>query len=468
MQIKIGKKDILWNYAGTLFNMGSSYIQMPFLLIFLESDILGLWYVLMSLSAISNLITFGFTPSFSRSVAYCWSGASVLSEEGIVSINNTGARNYHLMVKIITTCRLIYLIMACIATLLLATIGSLYFFSLSTEIISFNIGIGWIIFLIAVFINLYYGYYSSILIGVGGVEENNKVIIISNIIRVILLIIFLVAKTSIAGACFVYLVYGFISRILCKFYFEKISRFSKMKKEMNISITYLDIVDTFIKLWHNAWRDGLVSVSDYISSQAGTIICSTFLTLEQTGVYSITSQIAVAVAKTSRSIYTAHYPVLQSAFVNKDKDKAKETQRMCVSGFIMIFVIGTIVVLVVGIPFLKLFGKNINICLYIGLAMCQFLVSYRNCYTSYLSCTNRLWYWKSFIITSIFCLFVEVLLFKIMHLNVWAIVIASFCSEIAYNSWHWMFLVNKELGINFSDYVLGIKEFLRLFKKNSP
>lgn len=465
MQISIKKKDVIWNYIGTFFNMGSNYIQLPFLLFFLPSDVLGLWYVFMSLSAISNLITFGFTPSFSRSVAYCWSGAKVLSKEGKNDSSEGGARDYHLLVRVISTCKRIYLIMACIATLLLASVGTIYVFSISKEIWNTNILIGWILFLIAVFINLYYGYYSALVVGVGGIKENNQAITIANIMRVIFLGGLLFIGTSIAGATLAFLMYGMTLRFICKRFFEKITSLSKIKKELNIVVSKEEIKETFETLWHNAWRDGMVSVSDYVSTQAGTIICSTFLSLELTGIYSITSQIVVAVAKISRSIDNAHLPVIQSAFVNNDKKKAKHTQTMCVSGYVMTFLFLLVIVAGVGIPILRIFKADliIDMWLYLGLAIYQFLISFRNCYAAYLSCTNRLWYWKSYIIASAICLLGEVILFKMTSLGVWSIVVASVLSELIYNAWHWMLLVNNELEIVLNDYIIGAREFIMLF-----
>lgn len=464
-QISIKKKDIIWNYIGTFFNMGSNYIQLPFLLFFLDSDVLGLWYVLMSLSAISSLITFGFTPSFSRSIAYCWSGARNLAKEGKTEAICTAERDYHLLIKVISTCKLIYFSMACIATIILASAGTVYVYYISADIFNGNVLTGWILFLAAIFINLYYGYYSALLVGIGGIKENNQAITAANVFRVVLLAGLLAVKTSIAGACFSFLIYGFVLRVLCKHSFETKSSLNKIKKEKNIVITKYEIIDTFKALWHNAWRDGMVSVSDYVSTQAGTLICSTFLSLESTGIFSITSQIVVAVAKIARSIDNAHLPVLQSAFVNENKEKAKQTQCMCVSGYVITFTVGIIFMAVIGIPILKQIKPDfeINIWLYIGLAIYQFLISFRNCYAAYLSCTNRLWYWKSYIISSIICLGCEIMLFRFTRLNMWSIVIASIFSEIIYNSWHWMNLVNKELKLSIKDYLAGTKEFFYLF-----
>lgn len=464
-QINVAKKEVVWNYIGTLFNMGSNYFQLPFLLYFLNPDKLGLWYVLMSLSAISSLITFGFTPSFSRSVAYCWSGAKSLSKEGKVeNVSSNGEIDYQLLANVFSTCKVVYFLMAVVATFFLATIGTIYINYIARNIMCINIKMGWAVFLLAVFINIYYGYYSALLVGSGGIKENSQAITISNIVRVLLLSILLWFGFDFLGVCISYFCYGFILRAVCKYVLDKRITLKKIVKEQNISISKKDITYCLETLWPNAWRDGMVSISDYVSTQAGTLICSGFMNLEQTATYSILSQVAVAIAKMSRSIDVAHLPVIQSAYVNDDKTKLKKIQAMCVAGYIIVFFIGTFGIVFIGLPIIHLLKPEIllDIYLFLGLAIYQFIISFRNCYSSYLSSTNRLWYWKSYIFASGVCLLLEIFLFNQTRLGGYVIVISSIVSEVIYNIWHWPRLVNRELNMEIHDYWIGMGDFIRM------
>lgn len=464
-QINIAKKEVLWNYAGTLFNMGSNYFQLPFLLFFLDSDRLGLWYVLMSLSAIASLITFGFTPSFSRSVAYCWSGAKTLSKEGKVKeMSSDGEIDYHLLVNVFSTCKVVYFLMAAVAVCFLITFGTAYIISIAGNIMCISIKAGWVVFLSAVFINIYYGYYSALLVGSGGIKENSQAIAIANIVRLFLLALLLWLGFDFLGACISYFIYGYLLRVVCKRFLDRRIEPERIAKEQNISISKSDVISCLETLWPNAWKDGVVSISDYVSTQAGTLICSGFMSLEQTAAYSILSQAAVAIAKVSRSIDVAHLPVIQSAYVNDDKTKLKKTQAMCVAGYIIVFMIGTLGMVFIGLPFIHLLkpGIRIDIYLFTGLAVYQFMISYRNCYSSYLSSTNRLWYWKSYILASGICLILEVVLFSQTQLGGYVIVISSILSETVYNIWHWPRLVNRELNMNIHDYWTGMKDFVQM------
>lgn len=81
MQIKISKADLIWSYWGTIMTLSSQVIMLPLVVYFLNSEMLGLWYVFVSLGAVANLFDFGFTITFARNIAYCWSGANTLKKK---------------------------------------------------------------------------------------------------------------------------------------------------------------------------------------------------------------------------------------------------------------------------------------------------------------------------------------------------------------------------------------------------
>ena len=81
--IRLSKKDVLWNYIGTIFNLGTGLITLPLILKFLSPAEIGINYLFLSVSSLVGLIDFGFTPQFSRNITYVFSGASKLKKEGL-------------------------------------------------------------------------------------------------------------------------------------------------------------------------------------------------------------------------------------------------------------------------------------------------------------------------------------------------------------------------------------------------
>lgn len=470
MKIQISKKDVIWNYAGTLFSMGMGYLLLPFLLIYLDEDNLGLWYIFMNLANIANLFIFGFSPSFARNIAYCWNGAGKLAATGkCVTVIWKEKVDWQLFSILMRTCRTIYLIIACCAVLCLSITGSVYLQIVAGYMMGTLHYIAWAIFLIAIFLNLFYGYYVSILSGIGKVAEKNRAQVIAGIIRVLLTGLLLYCGMGFLGACIAYLCYGLIFRILCKYYFEKAIPESARQEMKKYRIERGKLKECFMTIWPNTWRDGMVSVSDYLCTQAGTIVCSFFLPLSVTGVYSLTVQLITVIAKLARSFQTTFIPALQTAYIRDDRQGAKEIHSMCILVYCVVFWVGMCGMMIVGIPLIHIIKPEmeLNKLLLWGVGLSQFLVVWRNCYASYLSTTNRVDYWKAFICSGIAAVLGSVILLQYFGMGIWGIVCAAIVTELAYNTWKWTIQVHGELKLGGKELInLGVKRLIRIIQGN--
>lgn len=463
MKINISKKDVIWNYIGTIFSMGMGYLLLPFLLIYFDDETIGLWYIFMSLANIANLFIFGFSPSFARNVAYCWNGSDILTKSGKHSVE-VKADNFNgsLFLVLLKTCKDVYLVIALIATIFLSSLGTVYIHHVAGYMMKPVHYISWVLFLLAIFLNLYFGYYVSLLGGIGRVADKNKAQVVASLLRIIITALLLILGMGFLGACIAYLLYGFIFRIISKYYFEKatlniLNSLDKVQK-----IKKIDIWNCFTTIWPNTWRDGLVSVSDFLCTQAGTMVCSFFLTLAETGVYSLSVQLIVVIAKVARSFQLAYIPALQSAFIRNDKQGSKEIHSMCVLVYCCVFVFGMLALFMIGIPLLKLIKPDMPIdkSVLTGIGFTQFIIVLRNCYASYLSTTNRIAYWKGFIISGCVTIIGSIVLLYFFHLGVWGIIFATLISELVYNAWYWPLKVHRELQLGFgSMFYIGYRKF---------
>ena len=82
MEIKIKRRDVVWGYLGTITSMLANLVIIPFVLYKLNNDEIGLYYIFVAVSSISQLFDFGFSPSIARSVAYIWTGVKELKKSG--------------------------------------------------------------------------------------------------------------------------------------------------------------------------------------------------------------------------------------------------------------------------------------------------------------------------------------------------------------------------------------------------
>lgn len=448
MQIKLEKKDVIWSYAGVITTMCANILMLPFIVYFLDGEMLGLWYIFVSIGGLTTLFDFGFSVTFARNVTYCWSGAKSLEREGVAFSDDEGP-NYVLLKRILGTCRYIYLAISGIALLLLLAIGTPYVLYVSAGISGGSHIVAWIIYCTAIFLNIFYGYYSVFLRGVGAVGEANENTVIARAGQMVVTVALLFAGCGIVGACAAYLVYGITFRMLGKRKFFRYKSIGEKLAGVEEKATRDELLELFKVVWHNAWRDGLVSLSNYLSNQASTIICSLYLTLTVTGAYSLGMQVATAVATIASTLYTAYQPKLQSAYISREYDEVRNTMSMIIGVFLILFVLGTLVVATVGLPLLALIKPEsvVPADVYLALSAYQLLIGFRNCYTSYFSCTNRIVYVWAFLASSVACVALQLSFVGFFGWGVWGLIAGQIASQVAFNVWYWPIKAHREMEL---------------------
>lgn len=466
MNVHLSNKDYIWSYIGVFLSLFGSVIMTPFVIYFLDGDQYGLWGVFQSLAAITTLFDFGFATTFSRNINYCWNGADILEKKGAVYSNSTEP-NFYLMKKTMAACQRVFLLISSIAFGIMVTFGTIYVQHISSSLNSIEPVIAWLICSVAIFLNLYFGYYGSFLRGVGAVSEVNKATVYSKAAQIIVTIIFLACGFGLIGTSIAYLTYGTLYRIFARKSFFNYKGIGKGLKQVKIKITNTEIKDMFLIVWYNAWREGIVSLSNYLANQACTIIVSLYMPLTQTGAYSLGVQLASAVAQVAGAMYTANQPVLQSAYIANDKGQQKRTMSLIVVSFSILDIFGLILIIFIGLPILRLIRPEsvVDPLIMLALGVYQFMLKFRNCYTSYFSCTNRIPYVRSFLISSVECVFLALVALGILQMGIWGIIFSQIFSQGVYNAWVWTFRAHKELGLSMKETVYsGCKEFIQIIK----
>ena len=473
MEVKLSKKDVLWSYIGTILSMGANLVMLPVIIYYLNVDMLGLWYVFVSIGAIAVLFDFGFGVTFARNITYCWSGAEELKKEDVIYTDNHEP-DFLLMKRVLKACKTIYLRISSVALLLLLTAGLAYVIYISHNLKGYEHLIAWVVYSVAVFLNLYYGYYASFLRGVGAVGEANKNMVIARSAQIIITIVLLMLGLGIVGVCIAYLAYGTFFRVLGKWKFYRYQHIGERLSEVKTPITREDVQPLVVVVWHNAWRDGVISLSNYLSNQATVIICSLYLTLAETGIYSIGVQIGMAIAAISGTFYMASQPQLQSAYITHDLEKTRRTMSVIVVSLFLLFTLGVIGFVMVFLPLLRIVKPEavVSVPVLLGLCAYQLILQFRNCYTSYFSCSNRILYVKAFIISAVLCIILAILFTGYLQMGVWGLICAQILCQISYNIWYWPILAHREMQLSSSEMIrLGYieirKQVVRLIDKNS-
>jgi len=459
LNIRITKKKILWNYIGVAVSLGSNIVLLPIIIYFIDSELLGLWYVFLSIGGIVNLFDFGFNPTLARNIAYCWSGAKELSKKDVIYTNNCEP-NMLLLKKVIITCQWIYFSIATLAFLVITLAGTNYIKYIAKDIPSTEYFFPWIVYCLAIFLNLYYGYFATFLRGIGAISELNKANILSKSIQILISIILLSFGYRLLAVSLAYLINGIVLRIISKKAFYKYENIGYRLKKINRKIDVKDIKTLFQIVWYNAWRDGIVSLSTYLSGQATTIICSLYLTLSDTGVYSISLQIVNAIVYISGASYTVYQPSLQSAYIVNNSKELKKIMSTAMTTFYLLYIIGITLVLTIGIPILECLkpGSSFNRTIIFFIAVYLFLLQRYNFYASYISNTNNVPYMKTALITSTSGIILSIISINLFHIGIWGLILPQIFVQISFNTWYWPNKVKKSLDIHWNDMLrIGMK-----------
>ena len=467
MSIQTTKKDIIWSYVGIITSMGTNFAILPFLIKYLSSDMLGLWYVYLSIGGIVILFDFGFNPTFARNIAYCWSGAKSLERQGVVFSESQGP-NYELLTKVIAICEKLYLRIALVALIILAIPGTLYVFRISGNLFNSTILISWFIYVLAVVANLYYGYYATLLRGVGAISDYNKANVIARIIQISTSITLLMLGFGIIGVSLAYLLNGMFIRLISR---NKFYSYSNMKCKLKNYTSFEDVElkTIFFNIFSNAKKDGVVFVSNYLAGQCSTLVCSTYLTLSQTGAYSIAVQLATAIATIAAALFTAYLPSFQSLYINNNIEQTKKMLSSSMVIYTVLYWLGFVVLMCVGIPFIKWIKPSaiLESSIIATVFVYEFLYKRHSYYASYISCTNSIPYVTSYIISSIGGLALSIILIRAFDLEIWGLILGQLIIQLAYNNWKWPQYVRNMLGISEFEFIkTGIQfsgEILRKF-----
>ena len=449
-QIKIDKKDAVWSYLGVIFRFGTNLIVLPLVLKFLSDEDLGLWYVFGSIGALVDLLNFGFAPSIARNISYVLCGATELKKESleVVESKEVDVKTLYIVLK---TCQYIYIVISIVSLILLLTFGSWYVTSLSGK----GPLLAWFLFSLGIFLNMLYNYYSSFLRGVGAIAQSSIADIYSRGIQIILTTVLLLTGFGLVGVAFSSLVSGVVYRLYSKRAFLKYEGIGKLLDEVQVANLREERKRMFPILWYNSSKEGVITLSRFLSTQANTLICSNVIGLSGTGSYGLSVQIATIFATVAQIPFTILHPKMQEASVTANRSNSIKYFSSSISLYIIAFILFALLFFI-GKPVLLWLKPTFSLdnSMMVGVFIYFFIYHLYSLFASYISTYNELPYTLSFIVTSIVSVIGSFVLAKYFSLGIWALIIAPLIVSCVYNAWKWpKYVFNKYLRVSLCDFI---------------
>lgn len=456
MKIQISKKDVIWSYAGYFFTLFTNVLILPFVMKLVESTELGLWYTFASIGQIASIFEGTFAGCISRSFTYAWSGVKELKEEGYdYTGEQTGKVNYRLLVSVLKTSKSIFMVVSAIALFLLISLGTCYIGYTAREL-PYEIWLtSWLLYVGAVYLNLFYSYWLTALRGVGALQQAQKASVLSKIVQIVISLAGLYAGGGVIALALAYLLSGLVLRVYGRRKLLKYEEIGEYCRKYEKAVKGEEIRKNFQKIWFNARKSGIVCLSTFIITQSTTLICSGFFGLAETASYGLSLQIITAIAGVAMIYFNAMKPRLTEYKIAGDskKDSFISLMSLTIVIYWMFYLMEMIFLIFAGMPLIKVLKSNTELPLSMVIIMgfYLFLENNHSLFAGVIEMSNRIPYVKPGVISSFFILAGELLVARFTDFEIYGLMFVQFFVQICYNNWKWPKVVMEEYGLTLFD-----------------
>lgn len=466
MEIKIHKDDIVWSYLGNFFQYFTSIIILPIVLSSLTKGELGLWYTFASIGILATYLDFGFSTTLVRNITYAWSGAKIIKKKGIDKIEADSEIDILFLDQIIFTCRLVCLVVAVFALVLMLLCGIPYVIYISEGSVNLNDAItSWIIYAFGVFLNIYYNYCSNTLRGIGLISESQKIIVLARIIQIAITYIGIKQGFGLIALSVAYLISGFIIRILSKIYLSKeIKKLPTYNIFHSVKISIKNKLsksfEIFKTIWYNAKRSGIIALCTYATNQSLILICSAYVGVQETASYGLCLQLITAILSSAGIMFSTYSPRMINCIATNNNTGYTKVFSFCIFIFWTISILGIISFALVSTPVLAAIHSNttIPIPMFLFMGLYVFLDHNHGEFTAYFTMRNDICYLSSYIISSL-AIVIFSWLFAYWGYGIYSLMIIHFLIQISYNNWIWPYRAMKHMNVSIKKiFIIGIGE----------
>lgn len=448
MDIKITKKDVIWGYTAQFLNYGTGIILLPIILRLLPSDILGIWYIFITISGFVFMLDFGFQPTFARNAAYLFNGATTLQAKGINNDDKLlNEPNYPLLRNAIHTMKRFYGLISLIVVFILLTAGTWYIHLKSSHLETCSeIIIAWYIYTISIVFNFFYSYFNALLIGRGMVQENNILLIVTKSIYVLFAAIGVVMGYGLIAIAIANMLSIVVNRILAVrfFYGKGLKQILKQTKPSDEKL--------FPIIWYNARKVGLTNLGGFFIQKGNLFFASIFLPLDTFASYGLTMNIVNILASVSPLYLSTHLPALYKDRINNNINSIRNIFGESLLVYYLLYIIGTFIILLGGHFFLELFHSKtffIPFTPLLLLLIAQFLESNHGMASTLITTRNEIPFLKAALISGATVAILSFISLAYTPFGVTGIIIATGLVQLAYNNWKWPLMVCQELDKNY-------------------
>ena len=451
--MKPKKGDIIWAYFAQFLTVFSGIIILPFLVRNLESSRLDLYYILLNFTALTFLVDFGFSSQLSRSLTYVLSGGQKILKEGVqqIELNSNKPIDYRLVKLIIHSTKRIYLYLGLGITTLLVSIGWIYLRHIFTSILIKELILIWTLFILGFFLNVYYYYYNSLLIGCGLIKQSQKVQVSSKLIQLFITFVLLLIGLDIYAVLMGNLALSLSRRILGSKYLKE-----KFKTKLSgFHISREEVVKFFKVVWANSKKLGLTTLSAYVLQRSIIFFVGAYFQPGIISSFGVLMQLGILVNTVSGTVMKINFARFTELNSIKSNSGISEFSLQIII-YNLLFLIGSIFV-IVAVPMIfeyLNFGLRLpewHICLMYFAIL--FLEGHHSHFAVYISTMNKIPFVKSALISALVTLGASYIYLQNNNPQLEILILIGGAIQLAYNNWRWPVFVLKEESLTYLQFI---------------
>lgn len=442
----IGKKDVAWSYACTIFTIGAGVILLPFILNQMSAETVGIWNIFQTITALVMLLDFGFRPSFARNISYIFSGVKQLQVNGVANIGNSESSvDYSLLKGTLKAMQKFYRWLAIIMFCVLAIGGSVYFYYILQKYTGdkHDAMIAWVLLIAINCYNLYTLYYDALLLGKGYIKQNQQITILGQIVYLGIAIGLIYGGFGLTAIVSAQLISTIIRRILAYRVF-----FTKNLKTQLANANAQDSQDIFKTIAPNAVKVGLTHLGGFLVNKSALLIGSTFLSLEQIACYGITLQVMDVLARCGTVVYQTFIPKLAQFRAENDLLQLKRYYQYATFSNLAIYIIGGIAWMLAGDWALTIIKSETTFVptIMLGTMLIISLLEHNHAISAgFIMADNKIPFFIPSLVSGVATVILLWTFLSPLQLGLWGMILAPGIAQLAYQNWKWPSVVIKEL-----------------------
>lgn len=456
MEISLSKKDIIWSYFAQFFSIASGLIVLPIILQMLSEEEIGMNYLMLTIGSLVSLFDFGFGPQFGRNITYVLSGAQKLKKEGIYETEESGNQiNTRLLVNMIYTARFVYKRISLIVLVIMLSLGTLYIYKVTNGFINVHNSLSvWVVYSVSIFFNIYYTYYSSLLIGKGMIMESKKAMVYSKIVYLIINISLLFLGFGLISVAIANLLAPFVERYISHHYF--------FTKEFNYQmsqhiITKKEKLELFNIVWHNARKLGLVFIGAHAINRFSIFLAGLFFTLSEIASYGLMVQLVGILLSISSTLFMINNPRFIELNSKSKINELKKEFAFSMGIYYLLFIIGGFFLVMV-VPELLLLIKSKAVLPGSGILVLYLIVMLlegnHSFFGTMIVIRNSVPFLSSALISGGFIILGSYLCLTFTSYDLLGLILVQGIVQLAYNNWKWPYVVLKDYNIRLYDFLI--------------